>query len=323
MRTSTTRLARRIHASRAEVYRALLDPRAVSAWMVPDGMRSLVHRFEAREGGRFRISLTYDDPTGSGKTTPHTDTYHGRFVRLVPDEEVVEVMEFETDDDALRGEMTVTFTLLEADGGTELRAVHEGVPPGVSAADNELGWRMSLDKLAALVEGGGHATRSRDAEPMEHREAFEERFAVRWGDLDANRHVRNTIFSEFATHTRFRLLETHGFPQARFESLRFGPVMFREEVRYRRELLFGEEATVDVRFAGLSEDGSQWRARQEVTRADGRQAAVLTVDGAWIHLDSRRLVAPPADLLDLLRTLPRTADFEVMRSVLRSPGAAS
>src|SRR5690606_20487658 len=97
--------------------------------------------------------------------------------------------------------------------------------------------------------------------------AFEERFRVRWSDLDANRHVRNTIYSEFATQTRFRLLESHGFPQARFEELRFGPVMFREEIRYRRELLFGEEATVDVRFAGIAEDGSLWRAHQEVTRA--------------------------------------------------------
>lgn len=155
---------------------------------------------------------------------------------------------------------------------------------------------------------------------MNRQQAFEEHFSVRWSDLDANRHVRNTIFSEFATHTRFRMLESNGFPQARFESLRFGPVMFREEIRYRRELLFGEEATVNVLFAGLSEDGSQWRVHQEVARANGKQAAVLTIDGAWIHLDKRTLVAPPDDLLELLRSLPRTDDFEVLRSVLRGAG---
>lgn len=152
---------------------------------------------------------------------------------------------------------------------------------------------------------------------MNQPSVFEERFRVRWSDLDANRHVRNTIFSEFATHTRFRLLEAHGFPQTRFESLRFGPVMFREEIRYRRELLFGEEAAVNVLFAGLSEDGSRWRVHQEVTRTDGKQCAILTIDGAWIHLDSRKLVAPPRELLGLLRSLPRTSDFEVLRSVLR------
>ena len=151
--------------------------------------------------------------------------------------------------------------------------------------------------------------------------AFEESFAVRWADLDANRHVRNTIFSEFATHTRFRLLEAHGFPQAHFESLRYGPVMFREEIRYRRELIFGDDVRVNVLFAGLSEDGSQWRARQEVFRADGKQAAVLTIDGAWIHLETRKLVAPAPELLDLLRRLPRTDDFEELRSVLRASDA--
>lgn len=157
---------------------------------------------------------------------------------------------------------------------------------------------------------------------MRQRAAFEERFTIRWGDLDANRHVRNTIFSEFATHTRFRVLEAHDFPQARFEAMRFGPVMFREEIRYRRELLFGEDVTVNVLFAGLSEDGSQWRVHQEVARADGKQAAILTIDGAWIHLDKRRLVAPPDELLAVLRSLPRMDDFEVLRSVVRSTGDA-
>lgn len=141
-----------MQASRARIYRALVDARAVATWMVPDGMTSQVHAFDARVGGVFRISLTYEEATGTGKTTAHTDTYHGRFVELVPDERVVETMEFETDDPAMRGEMTVTFTLRDVEGGTELLAVHDGVPPGVSPADNETGWRMSLDKLAALVE---------------------------------------------------------------------------------------------------------------------------------------------------------------------------
>ena len=145
----------RVNAPRAAVYRALVDARSVQQWRVPDGMRSQVHAFDAREGGAFRISLTYDAPTGAGKTTAHTDTQQGRFVTLVPDTQVVQVVEFETTDPSLRGEMTLTFTLTDAEGGgTELLAVHEGVPPGVPPADNETGWRMSLGKLAALVEAG-------------------------------------------------------------------------------------------------------------------------------------------------------------------------
>jgi uncharacterized protein YndB with AHSA1/START domain len=151
---SSTRISRRVNAPREKVYRALLDPRAVATWMVPAGMTSHVHALDAREGGSFRISLTYDSPTGTGKTTAHTDTYHGRFIKLVPNEQVLEVVEFETTDPAMQGEMTITIMLADADGGTDISAVHDGLPPGLSTADNEAGWRSSLTKLAALVEAG-------------------------------------------------------------------------------------------------------------------------------------------------------------------------
>jgi uncharacterized protein YndB with AHSA1/START domain len=151
---NSTRVSLGVNAPRAAVYRALLDERAVATWMVPTGMSSQVHAFEPHEGGAFRISLTYDAPTGTGKTTAHTDTYHGRFVKLVPNERVVEVVEFETTDPALRGEMKITITLADADGGTDVVAVHDGLPPGLSTADNEAGWRSSLAKLATLVESG-------------------------------------------------------------------------------------------------------------------------------------------------------------------------
>jgi uncharacterized protein YndB with AHSA1/START domain len=150
---TTTRVTRQLDAPRAAVYRALLDPGAVARWKVPEGMTCVVHEFDAREGGTLRVSLTYDEPGAQGKTTAHTDTYRGRFVHLVPDELVVEVDVFETADPALQGEMTSTIALADAPGGgTELTAVHDGVPDGVAPADNEVGWRTALDRLAALVE---------------------------------------------------------------------------------------------------------------------------------------------------------------------------
>lgn len=149
---TATRMTMRIHAPRANVYRAFLDAQAVASWMVPTGMSSHVHAFEPHVGGRFRISLTYDAPSNAGKTTAQTDTFHGRFVELVPDQRVVEAIEFETDDPAMQGEMTVTIELADVDGETELTAVHDKLPPGVSEADNQLGWSISLRKLATLVE---------------------------------------------------------------------------------------------------------------------------------------------------------------------------
>lgn len=147
-----TRVTRHINASRSAVYRALLDPAAIAKWRVPEGMSSRVHTFDAREGGSFRVSLTYDAPNANGKSAEHTDTYHGRFVKLVPNEQVVEVFEFETADPRLRGEMTMTTSLAEAGGGTDVLIVHEGIPDSVPAADNETGTRMALAHLAKLVE---------------------------------------------------------------------------------------------------------------------------------------------------------------------------
>ena len=146
---STTRVGTVLRAPRPAVYRALTDPALIARWRFPDGMTSVV---ETRDDGAFRVTLTYEAPDGRGKTTARSDSYLARFTRLVPDEHVVEVDRFETDDPALAGEMTISVELVDADGGTELRAVHEGVPDAVSPEDNELGWRMALGRLAALLE---------------------------------------------------------------------------------------------------------------------------------------------------------------------------
>jgi uncharacterized protein YndB with AHSA1/START domain len=148
---TTTRVSLHVNAPRSAVYRALLDAAAVQQWMVPDDMTSQVHAFEAREGGSFRISLTYRDPARAGKTDGATDTFQGRFSRLVPDELVEQIITFETPDASAQGQMRVTYELADEAGGTRVTGTHHDVPPGVDPKDNELGWRNSLGKLAALV----------------------------------------------------------------------------------------------------------------------------------------------------------------------------
>lgn len=147
----STLVRRVIDAPRSRIYETMLDPALLARWKVPDGMSLEVHEFEPHDGGRIRISLTYRDNAGAGKTSLHTDTYHGMFVRLIPDELIIERDEFETDDPAFAGVMTATITLKDVDGGTELVATHVGIPSGVALADNETGWNMSLDKLERLV----------------------------------------------------------------------------------------------------------------------------------------------------------------------------
>ncbi len=150
----STQVSRIIKAPRKKVYEAFLDPEAVAAWLAPDTMQSHVHTFDPREGGKFRISLTYQSPedSGRGKTSGDADTYHGRFVKLVPYEMIVEVVEFESQAPGFEGEMKMTVTLADVDGGTEVSLLYENVPAGIRPEDNEAGSRQSLQKLAALVE---------------------------------------------------------------------------------------------------------------------------------------------------------------------------
>src|SRR5687768_7863078 len=106
-RARSTRVSRIIKAPRESVYRAFLDREAVAAWLRPPEMIAHVHDFDPREGGRFRMSLTYKNPAASprGKTSEDTDTYQGRFAQLVPYEKIVEIIEFESQDAAFAGEM--------------------------------------------------------------------------------------------------------------------------------------------------------------------------------------------------------------------------
>ena len=149
--TDAQTFQRHIRAPRSRVYAALTTAADVQRWMVPDNMSSVVHEFDARPGGRFRVSLTYTDQS-TGKSAPHTDTYHGVFTELVPNERVVQTIEFETTKPEMQGTMTLTIALLDDLGGTRVSARHTGLPRGVKPADNQLGWTMSLKKLAALCE---------------------------------------------------------------------------------------------------------------------------------------------------------------------------
>ena len=158
----TTRVHRHIHAPRSTIYRLLLDPVAIAEWKVPDGMTGHVHALEPVEGGAIHVSLTYRDQTGDGKSGAHTDTYQGRFLQLVPNERVVEVDWFDTSNPDMQGEMTSTIVLSDAPGGgTDVVGIHEGLPAGISMADNETGWRMAFAKLAALAEAQQPSNSSR------------------------------------------------------------------------------------------------------------------------------------------------------------------
>lgn len=152
MRTDTG--SRLIHAPPHTIYRAFLDPEAVAAWRPPQGMTAKVYAFEPRAGGAFRMAFIYADggAANAGKTTDDADVFEGRFADLVPDERIVEVVRFQSDDPDFGGEMTLTTTLRPVDGGTDVTVRIDNVPNGISQADHEAGIASSLENLAKYVE---------------------------------------------------------------------------------------------------------------------------------------------------------------------------
>lgn len=150
----STRVSRIIKAPRQAVYRAFLDADAVASWLPPKGMSGRVHAYDAREGGTYRMSLTYEGSAHAvpGKTSEDTDTVQGHFAQLIPGERIVQVAEFDSKDPELAGEMIVTWTLVDTSEGTEVTALCENIPAGVRLEDNEMGSRSTLENLAAFIE---------------------------------------------------------------------------------------------------------------------------------------------------------------------------
>src|SRR4051794_28698823 len=154
-RPRSTTVSRVIQVPPGAVYGAYLDRDAVAQWLPPGSMTGMVHAFEAREGGRFSMSLMYPETETSarGKTDARTDTFEGRFVKLVPDREIVWTVVFDSGDPSFAGEMVVATTLKPVDRGTEVPNRWGHIPAGVRLEGNQTGCRQALDQLAKFLGG--------------------------------------------------------------------------------------------------------------------------------------------------------------------------
>lgn len=148
----TDRASRVVASSPEQVYAALVDPDALSTWLPPAGMRAGFDWYDARPGGGYRMVLTYLDSAGSpGKSTSESDVVEARFVELQPGVRVVQEVQFESDEPAYAGTMTMTWELERVENGTRVEFRAEDAPPGISAEDHQAGLESSLRNLAAYL----------------------------------------------------------------------------------------------------------------------------------------------------------------------------
>lgn len=129
---------------------------------------------------------------------------------------------------------------------------------------------------------------------------FNKTYEVRWADLDANGHLRHSSYADYATCVRLAILADFGFPLQRFQEEKFGPVFFREETQFKREVHLGEKILVDFRVAAVSTCGRKWTLHHHVFKSTGKLAAIITIDGGWFDTETRRLRRPPPELWEVM-----------------------
>ncbi len=127
------------------------------------------------------------------------------------------------------------------------------------------------------------------------------RYQVTWADMDLNGHMANSAYLDYATQTRFRYAASHGFTPADFRRAGVAPVMFEDRLTYHRELAFLDEFEVTHAYRSLDEAGRKF-AVENLFQRDSETVASLSAHGGWLHLETRRVVVPPPELLAALAT---------------------
>ncbi|MGZ3955990.1 MAG: acyl-CoA thioesterase [Flavisolibacter sp.] len=133
---------------------------------------------------------------------------------------------------------------------------------------------------------------------------------VRWSDLDPNFHVRHSIYYDWGAFVRVEFLNEYGLNYEIMQELKFGPILFREECVFRREVVSGDEIKMDLHLIRSKRDFSRWSIQHQITRIDGTLCAVLTVDGAWMDVVRRKLSSPPEKVHEVFNQMPKPENFE-------------
>ncbi|PJJ59896.1 acyl-CoA thioesterase [Hymenobacter chitinivorans] len=134
-------------------------------------------------------------------------------------------------------------------------------------------------------------------------------YTARWADMDPNVHMRHSAYTDYAAQLRLEFLAEAGFPMKRFAELGIGPILFREDTRFLKEISLSEAIKVTAELSGLSADGARWRIIHTIYKADGRVAATVAVDGAWLDLRLRKLTVPPVEMVAAMLKLDKHESY--------------
>jgi acyl-CoA thioester hydrolase len=155
-----------------------------------------------------------------------------------------------------------------------------------------------------------------NAMPME---VYQKKIEIRWSDLDPNYHVRHSVYYDYGAFSRISFLNENAITPELMLWYNIGPILFREECLFRKEIKFGDELIVGLRLSKATEDMSRWTMVHELFRNAHELAATVTVDGAWIDTTKRKLANPPEVFRSALEKMPKTPMFSYIEA-RRRPG---
>ncbi|QAA83251.1 thioesterase [Aequorivita sp. H23M31] len=141
---------------------------------------------------------------------------------------------------------------------------------------------------------------------------YTKQFEIRWSDVDANRHLRNSAYIDYMSHTRMSFLMENGLDQKHLVDFNLGPVAFSEKMYYFREVFPGKPVRVSLQLKGISEDGMYFAFLHNFYDYKGRNFARCIMMGGWIDLESRKLTGLPQELLDKFNVFDKADDFKII-----------
>lgn len=144
------------------------------------------------------------------------------------------------------------------------------------------------------------------------------KFRVRWADLDPNGHMRHTAYNDYCAQARLMYFEEISMPFSKLIEMGVGPILFREDTRFFKEVKMNEEFEVGFTISKLRKDGSKWSFRHNIYTKDGDLSAKIDVDGAWLDLDVRRTTVPPKELSSILIDGIMSDDFQWIPDKVKS-----
>ena len=137
-------------------------------------------------------------------------------------------------------------------------------------------------------------------------------FEVRWNDLDANRHLANSTYLNYMSHTRLSFMMEKGFGQNSMVKHNIGPVVFYEHMFYFKEIFPGEPIRVSLQLKGISEGGMYFEFQHNFYNTKGENMARCNMMGGWIDLKTRKLRDLPKTLFSALTELDKTEDYKIL-----------